>query len=78
MSLQPQCQAEERRFAIEESVTQIQPGALPTGLGAIHQAWNGCDVVSRKRRFDFDPEILDRHEFQLKLLPESAVGSGLF
>src|SRR5580700_8700140 len=78
MALESQRQSEESRFAIEKLVAQIQRGALPAGLGTIHQSRNGCDIVSRKRRFDLNPEILHGYEFQLELLPERVVGSGLF
>src|SRR5580700_2778802 len=78
MTLKRYRQAEGSRFMIEEPVAQIQRRALPAGLGAIHEARNGGNIKGRQRCSDLDPEILDGHEFQLKLLAESLVGPGLF
>src|SRR6185437_6143567 len=77
VTFQAQRQSEESGFTIEELVAQIQRCALPARLSTIHQAWNGSDIVSRKRRFELYPEVLDRYDFQLELLPEGLVRSCL-
>src|SRR5262249_19774565 len=42
--------------------------ALPGGLVSIIETRDRIDVVGCERRYDFDTEIFDRHEFQLELV----------
>ena len=67
-------QSEWRALAVEQAVTQVERGALEIELTAVVDIGDAGDVVQRGGAADLDTEVRQRHDFDLDLLLEGAIG----
>ena len=68
-------QAKWRTLAIEQAIAKVERSALKIELAAVADIGDAGDVVQRGDAADLDAEVRQRHDFDLDLLRQRAIGS---